>query len=162
MKKAALAVGVVVAYGLYVFHARHGHNDAQINTAITLVPSASPSPTPTVTPAPTTVATPVPTPVPTRAGQYKDGSYTGSVADAFYGKIQVKAVVSGGRLTNIVFLQYPNDRGNSANISQQSLPILKQEAIAAQSAHVNGVSGATDTSEAFVQSLSVALASAKA
>lgn len=88
---------------------------------------------------------------------YKDGSYTGSVADAFYGNIQVRAVIQGGKITDVKFLQYPNDQGNSVAINQQAMPYLKQEALQAQSANVDGVSGATDTSIAFKQSLSSAL-----
>jgi len=42
-------------------------------------------------------------------GSYKDGSYTGSVQDAFYGNIQVRAVISGGKITDVLFLQFPND-----------------------------------------------------
>lgn len=94
-------------------------------------------------------------------GQYKDGKYTGSVADAYYGNIQVQAVVAGGKLSDVIFLQYPNDRSTSIRINQQAMPYLKQEAIAAQSAAVDTISGATDSSGAFRQSLVVALAQAK-
>jgi uncharacterized protein with FMN-binding domain len=92
--------------------------------------------------------------------KYKDGTYTGSVADAFYGDIQVEATIEGGKITAVKFLQYPNDRPNSVAINQQAIPFLQQEAIRAQSAHVDGVSGATDTSIAFEQSLSSALSQA--
>ncbi|HUO62015.1 MAG TPA: FMN-binding protein [Candidatus Bathyarchaeia archaeon] len=92
----------------------------------------------------------------------KDGSYTGKSYDAFYGYIQVKATVSGGKLTDVQFLDYPQDRDNSIRINQVAMPLLKQQAIQAQSAQVDGVSGATDTSQAFVQSLSDALAQARA
>src|SRR5579864_5836644 len=60
-------------------------------------------------------------------GAYKDGTYTGSAADAFYGTIQVKAVVQNGKLTDVQFLQYPNDRDESIQINQSAMPILKQE-----------------------------------
>jgi uncharacterized protein with FMN-binding domain len=93
---------------------------------------------------------------------YKDGQYTGSKADAFYGFIQVMAVISGGRLTEVRFLQYPHDNPTSVEINSQAMPYLQQEAIKAQSANVDIVSGATDTSQAFIQSLSSALNSAKA
>jgi len=92
---------------------------------------------------------------------YKDGTYTGSSADAFYGNIQVQAVISGGKITDVQFLQYPNDRSRSIAINTLAMPNLKQEAIQAQSANVNIVSGATDSSNAFVQSLSSALSQAK-
>lgn len=94
--------------------------------------------------------------------QYKDGSYTGSVADAYYGNIQVQVTVRGGKITNIQFLQYPNDNPNSQYINQQADPMLKQEAIQAQNANVDTITGATDSSMAFVQSLTAALNQAKA
>jgi uncharacterized protein with FMN-binding domain len=94
-------------------------------------------------------------------GLYKDGTYTGTAADAFYGTIQVEAVVSGGQLTDVTFLQYPNAPGHTSDVSNTALPQLKQEAITAQSANVNVVSGATQDSQAFQQSLASALAQAK-
>jgi len=97
----------------------------------------------------------------TTASGYKDGTYTGSAADAFYGNIQVQATISGGKITNVTFLQYPNDRGQSVEINQQADPELAQEAIQGQSANVDIVSGATDTSDAFIQSLTSALNQAK-
>ena len=93
--------------------------------------------------------------------KYKDGSYTGAVADAFYGYVQVKVTISGGKITDVVFLQHPNDRGTSIYINNQAMPYLKQEAIQAQSAQVAGVSGASETSRAFRQSLSDALRQAE-
>ncbi len=136
-------------------------------------PAASPAPASTPTPAPPTpvlVPTPTPTPTPAPAapapvpqpqGQYKDGQYTGPSVDALYGFVQVQATVSGGKLTNVQFLSYPTDRTTSQNINSRATPLLAQEAIAAQSANVNIVSGATETSSAFIQSLGAALAQAK-
>lgn len=92
---------------------------------------------------------------------YKNGTYTGSPGDAFYGNIQVQAVISGGRITDIQFIQYPNDRTRSIAINTLAMPNLKQEAIQAQSANVDIVSGATDSSNAFIQSLQSALTQAK-
>lgn len=93
-------------------------------------------------------------------GQYKNGVYTGSTEDVFYGNIQVRATVSSGKLTDIEFLQYPNDRQTSIMINSQAMPILKQEAITAQSSQVDIVSGATDSSVGFRRSLANALAQA--
>ena len=92
---------------------------------------------------------------------YRDGQYTGDVTDAFYGNVQVQATVAGGKITDVTFLQYPSDRSRSVNINSQAMPYLKQEAIAAQSANVDIVSGATATSQAFVSSLASALSQAK-
>ena len=119
-------------------------------------------------PSPISSSTPVSTSNPAPAGmgmgigpammqRYRDGAYTGSVADAFYGNIQVQVVISGGKITDVIFLQYPSDRRTSIEINSQAIPFLKQEAIQAQSAQVAGVTGATATSQAFIQSLSSAL-----
>jgi uncharacterized protein with FMN-binding domain len=98
---------------------------------------------------------------PMMRGQYRDGSYTGNPADAYYGTVQVKAIVRGGRIADVVFLDHPHTHENSIFINNQAMPLLTQEAIQAQSAQVDGVSGATFTSDAFKQSLASALALAK-
>lgn len=95
------------------------------------------------------------------AQMYADGTYTGQRYDAFYGFVQVQATIKSGKITSVRFLQYPNDRQNSIEINSYATPILAQEAISAQSANVNIVSGATDTSDAFKLSLSSALTQAK-
>jgi uncharacterized protein with FMN-binding domain len=97
----------------------------------------------------------------TSSGTYKDGTYTGAVADAFYGNLQVKAIISGGAITDVQFPAYPSDNSESKQVNGMAMPILKQEAIAAQNAQVNIVSGATQTSQAFQQSLADALSQAK-
>jgi uncharacterized protein with FMN-binding domain len=118
------------------------------------------TPAQTATSTPTTTPTPTPAPV-AQSGQYKNGSYTGPVVDVFYGNIQVAATISGGQLTAVNFLQYPNDRGNSQRINSQAMPMLKTEAIQAQSANVDIVSSATLTSQAFITSLGQALSQAR-
>lgn len=118
-----------------------------------------PSVTPTSAPDPV-AATSTPAPAPAQTGQYKNGTYTGNVADAFYGNVQVQVVISGGQITDVVFLQYPNHNNTSININSQAMPLLKQEALAAQSANVSGVSGASATSPAFQSSLASALSQA--
>ncbi len=92
---------------------------------------------------------------------YQDGEYTGPIIDAYYGDVQVKAVIEGGKLVDVVFLDYPHDRKTSERVNQQAMPYLKQEAIQAQSAEVDIVTGATQTSLAFKKSLSAALMKAK-
>jgi len=92
---------------------------------------------------------------------YRNGTYTGSVEDAFYGNVQVSATVSGGKITDVAFLQYPDTHDTSVMINQQAMPWLKQEAIQKQSAQVDIISGATFTSQAFIQSLANALSQAQ-
>lgn len=98
----------------------------------------------------------------TSSGAYKDGTYTGSIADAYYGNVQVSATVSGGKITAVKFLQYPDTHSTSVMINQQAMPYLQQEAIQAQNANVQIISGATFTSQAFQESLASALSQSKA
>jgi len=92
---------------------------------------------------------------------YKNGEYTGKVVDVYYGNVEVKAIMRMGRLVDVRFLQYPNDRSTSIAISNEVIPALTTEAIKAQSAAVDIISGATQTSEGFMASLADALAQAK-
>ncbi|MDD2657231.1 MAG: FMN-binding protein [Candidatus Pacebacteria bacterium] len=96
-----------------------------------------------------------------RSGAYVDGAYTGNPMDAYYGTVQVKAVIRNGFIADVQFLQYPDSRQNSVFINSQAMPLLTQEAIVAQNAQVSGVSGATFTSQAFEQSLASALVLAR-
>jgi uncharacterized protein with FMN-binding domain len=95
------------------------------------------------------------------SGKYKDGRYVGTSVNVFYGNVQVAAIISGGRISDVQFLDYPKDRETSIQKSNMAMPILKSEAITAQSANVDAVSGATATSGGFVESLSNALVQAK-
>lgn len=98
---------------------------------------------------------------PTTAGSYKDGTYAGSAEQNEYGPVQVSVTVSGGNISNITMLQVPSDHQRSEEISAFSTPVLIKEAISAQSANVDIVSGATQTSESFISSLQAALDQAK-
>ena len=98
----------------------------------------------------------------TSSGAYVDGTYTGSRADAHWGTVQVLAVITNGQLTDVQFAQYPDHRSRSRTINNRAMPILAREAIQSQHFDVDVVSGATDTSEAFVKSLKVALSKATA
>lgn len=88
---------------------------------------------------------------------YRDGTYTGSSENAYYGRVQVQAVVANHHITTVKVLSYPSDRRTSRYINSQALPLLQQEVIAANSANVDTVSGATLTSNAYIQSLTTAL-----
>ena len=113
---------------------------------------------------PSVAAAPAPSgDAPTRLAaiqHFRDGSYTGPAADAYYGVIQVRANIQGRRLVHVDVLQYPADRRASRRINGEALPSLDREVIRAQSARVDGVSGATLTSRAYLRSLSGALAEA--
>ncbi len=130
-------------------------------TAPAARPLAAAAPLPTTAPA----ASPTPPIVPTATaivkGQYRDGTFTGPEVDAFYGLVQVQAVIQNGKIADVKFLEYPNDRRTSVRINTIVMPWLTTEAVQAQSANVDIISGATLTSEAFTQSLQAALDTAK-
>jgi uncharacterized protein with FMN-binding domain len=88
---------------------------------------------------------------------YNDGSFIGNSADAYFGNIQIKVSIKNHLISDVQFLDYPKDRSTSLQISNNAMPILKSEAIQAQSANVDIVSGATQTSQAFIESLKSAL-----
>ena len=158
MKKFAVAVLIIGAFILYSLLYGHANVVAVLPNNSTNSSSSGRGSSTSVVP-----ATPGTTNTPGTPGSlYKDGSYTGSVADAQWGYIQVKAIISNGKITNVQFLKYPNERNRSIMINNYADPQLTSEAIAAQSANVDIVTGATDTSQAFIQSLSDALSQAKA
>ncbi len=159
MKKFILSTILAVAIALYIFWDRLNSFNNNLNYTETLVVPAYPSVAPP-TPAPTSTPTSVPAPRTSSSG-YKDGEYTGSVTDAYYGNVQVKAKINGGKITDVQFLDYPQDRKTSQRISAMAMPMLRTEAIQAQSSNVDIVSGATQTSQAFIESLSSALTKAK-
>jgi uncharacterized protein with FMN-binding domain len=82
---------------------------------------------------------------------------TGSVVNTRWGPVQVQLTVSGGRITDVAMLQYPNGNGTDQQISSYALPILMQDTINAQSANIDMVSGATYTSTGYLQSLQSAI-----
>ena len=157
MKKSFLSLTVFAASAVYVAYQYLGGRDSSLPTIqTTFVSVIAPAIQPTKS---SSSATAIPTPKP--QGRYADGTYTGSSADAYYGTVQVQATIQGGNLTDVAFLQYPNDRSTSQYINGQAMPYLRQEAIQAQNANVSGVSGASETSAAFRESLANALAQAK-
>ncbi|HET7673678.1 MAG TPA: FMN-binding protein [Candidatus Saccharimonadales bacterium] len=156
-KKLALSLGVVLVFIAYSWQQRHDNESAAIKP---LAGAGNASTQQATSPTGNTRMMAGNMPSNMMTG-YKDGSYTGNSADAYYGYIQVKAVIKSGKLTDVQFLQYPNDQENSIYINQQAMPYLKQEAIKAQSSQVDNITGATDTSQAFMQSLENALNQAK-
>jgi uncharacterized protein with FMN-binding domain len=89
--------------------------------------------------------------------RYNDGEFIGKSADTIWGEVQVKALIHDGAIKDVQFLQYPSHRRRSALISGWALPILRSEAIRAQSAQVDMVSQASITADGFKQSLASAL-----
>lgn len=116
--------------------------------------AASPSVDSTTTP--TDSASTTPTNSATESSAGVSGQWDGSVYDGEYGAVQVQVTLEDGQITDITWLQLPSS-GNSSRINANAAPLLVQEALTAQSANVDTVSGASYTSEAFRTSLQAAL-----
>ena len=141
------------------------------NTANTEAATQMPEPSATSVPATTEstqappAATQEPSPIPPTAmpagassGKYKDGEYVGDAVSADrWGDLKVSVTVQGGQLVKIDLVSYPHSTRRSDLISRAALPTLISEAIQNQSAQVDVVSRATDTSVAFTSSLELAL-----
>ena len=110
-------------------------------TTATRPATGAPSPT-TATPAPTTATGPA--------------TVTGKVVSTPYGQVEVRIIVDNGKITDVQALRLPTN-GNSGQISDYVKPILASEALQAQSANIDIVSGATYTSMGYAKSLQSAL-----
>jgi uncharacterized protein with FMN-binding domain len=117
----------------------------------TTQPTASQSATATASAAATQTTAPVTTSV-------KDGTYTGPVINVNYGNVQVKITVSNGKITDAVAVKAP--KGKNDRYTNMAVPILKAQTLQAQSADIQGASGASYTSYGWFKSLQGALADA--
>lgn len=165
MKKLLASIAVIGIFLVYTSIKIKNDDEIAVlpkKNELTITPTPAITSMPINTPTSEPISpTSVPTSTPAIQGQYRDGEFTGNAADAFYGLIQVKAIISGGKIIDVQFLQYPNDRSTSIEINTQAMPMLKQEAIIAQNSNVDIISGATDSSRAFIESLGNALVQAK-
>jgi uncharacterized protein with FMN-binding domain len=85
------------------------------------------------------------------------GSYDGTVAQTRWGPVQVRITVQNGRITDVQALQVPAGNARDREINNRAVPVLRRETLAAQSADIDAVSGATVTSEGYRQSLQAAI-----
>ena len=139
MKKSLLIICTVAVLGLVaVYMVPHGTSQ---NLPSTSMPAAA-----------TTTAS---------SAYYKDGTYTGNDATTAFDDIQVAVTISGGKITNVNFVKLVGDSGHSDSINRQAGPMLANQTIQAQSSQIDGVSGATITTQGYVQSLQSALDQAK-
>ncbi len=106
-------------------------------------PKTFSSPTTTGAPAPQTTAS--------------TKTATGVDAPNQYGDVQVRVSVSGTKITGITNVALPSSDGKSQEISAAAGPELAQQALSAQSAQIDGVSGASYTSDSYRTSLQSAL-----
>ncbi|MEY9952478.1 FMN-binding protein [Leifsonia sp. EB34] len=120
--------------------------------ATTTPPAAAPTPTasaPAATPSASAPAAAAPAPA--------TKTVTGTAVDTRYGPVQVKVTFEGTKITAVDAIQYPTESGRDQEINSQAIPMLQQEAMASQSAKIDTISGATYTSEGYIQSLQSAI-----
>lgn len=119
-----------------------------------------PAQQPTQQPLPTTPPVPVKStpPAPASGGACQGTKKDGPSIDTRWGPVQVEAIISSsGQICDVGALRSPNSHGTSVMINRQALPILHSQVMKAQSVNINGVSGATITSEGYVESLQAIL-----
>jgi len=117
----------------------------------TTQPAASQSATAAASPAATQTTAPVTSTV-------KDGTFTGPSVNVNYGNVQVMITVSNGKITDAVAVKAP--KGKNDRYTNMAVPILKQQTLQAQSANIQGASGASYTSYGWFKSLQGAMAQA--
>lgn len=146
---AALA-GTLVGLGWIISYRVTPEHVRSLDASAAAPSPDAPQPAPDTSPS--APVAPTPTPPPT-----VEGSFTGAPEPNFYGTVQVKVSIRGGRITDVQAVQLPSDRARSAYISQVAGPMLRSEVIQAQSARIDIVSGATYTSESYAESVLTAL-----
>ena len=146
MRRAAIAVCVTVAGVAWIVGYKIVPHPGGLLAAS---PPASSQPVPATSPNPGAAPTPPPSGT--------SGTFKGQDVPNRFGDVQVQVVVSNGRITDVKAVQLPSDRAQSAYISQVAGPLLRTEALQAQSAKIDIISGATYTSLSYAQSLESAL-----
>ncbi|TQJ57641.1 FMN-binding protein [Streptomyces sp. NBC_00080] len=87
-------------------------------------------------------------------------SLTGDSVQTRWGPVQVRVTLKGGKLTDVTAVTYPQENPRDQQINAYAIPQLTREALTAQSADIDTVSGATYTSDGYRRSLQSALDSA--
>jgi uncharacterized protein with FMN-binding domain len=147
----ATALGVA---GVLAFHSHRPTSALLVQPPATSTPSTPSTPSTANNPStPTTPGTPTTT---TPAGT-ATRSATGAVTSYAYGQLSVTVTERGTKITDVEMASLNETDARSVEIDDQAIPQLRQEVLSVQSAHIDGISGATFTSQAYVQSLQSAL-----
>ncbi len=106
---------------------------------------------------PTTAVTGAPASVVSADSGNRALTVNGPAIRTRWGPVQVQLHITGQRITDVGVLQQPTGSAMDQAINAYALPTLRAQALAAQSAHIHGVSGATVTTTGYVQSLQAAI-----
>ncbi|GAA2139123.1 FMN-binding protein [Actinomadura napierensis] len=151
MRRALITTGSTVA-GIVLLLSFKPHHSTTAKAA-----AATPQTTGTAAPAPSSAPSSS-----TTAGGKASGTYKGNVIDTRWGPVQVEITMAKGKLTAVKVVQVPTENPRDREINQFAVPQLTQEALTAGNARIDSVSGATYTSEGYIQSLQSALDAAHA
>ncbi|MEA2532955.1 MAG: hypothetical protein QOJ93_766 [Actinomycetota bacterium] len=163
MRRAILAVAATTAIVVGLLHYKTSSAPRQFSVAAGAPQTSTPRPgstAPTAAPSTPDASAPPPTSSTPSPPAAASRTVTGPVVTTRFGDVQVAVSISGQRVTDVRAPQLPYDRARSASISQYVAPVLRSEALAAQSAQIDTISGATYTSDAYAQSLQAALTQA--
>lgn len=134
------ALMVLFSYHTSLSGPAAAQSSGTVAAAGVVAPTATPSASPTTSTSPTSSTRTV----------------NGQAVSTRYGEIQVQVVVSGSKVVKATAIAYSTN-GRDGEINAYAIPVLQQETVAAQSASIDTVSGATFTSQGYVQSLQSAL-----
>jgi uncharacterized protein with FMN-binding domain len=150
-RNAAVLLATAATVGvLFLYPTSTNRGTAQARPGLTQAPAGIVTPAPGPTSGGTTSGT---------TGGTGTGNtvVNGASADTVYGPVQVQLTISGGKIVSAVAIDYPQTGGRDREINSYAIPQLQQETVAAQSAQIDSVSGATYTSQGYIQSLQSAL-----
>jgi uncharacterized protein with FMN-binding domain len=94
-------------------------------------------------------------------GSSTSQTFKGPTEDTRHGPVQVSIVVKSKKIVNVKASIAPNEDGRSPFLQTRAVPLLKQEVLTAQSSKIDEISGATETSDAYIQSLQSAIKKAR-
>jgi uncharacterized protein with FMN-binding domain len=154
MRRITLWLFSTIAALVLLFSYRTSTNSAAGTAVAATAPATQPTAHPT-----TTGASPAPSASSSSAAKSSSGTktYTGSTVSTRWGDVQVAITVTDGKITDVRVPVYPSGNGRDQEINAYALPVLTQETLQAQSANIDTVSGATVTSNGYLQSLQAAL-----
>lgn len=136
----------------------HSHGVHALLNASTVAPRKSGTPPQTASP-PTTTSPGAPTTSTTTSTSPSTSPViaTGTMENYGYGQLSVQVTVSSSKITDLRVVGLQTAETYSQQIAQQVIPYLRRQVLATQNAHINGLSGATYTSEAYALSVQSAL-----
>jgi uncharacterized protein with FMN-binding domain len=157
MRRAVIVTGITIVGVASILNYKIAPLRLGAVAAVPPTPSASNiAPSPSASPLATPDASPSPSPSPS-GPVVINGTFTGSDVPNRFGDVVVRVVISNGHISDVQAVTLPTDRAESAYISQVVGPMLRSEALQAQNANIDIISGATYTSQSYAQSLESAL-----